>query len=145
MHSEFIKISCPRCGRINKLPSNKLAQAPKCGNCHSKLFSGKPIELSGSNFSKVITNTDIPVVVDYWAEWCGPCKMMAPIFEKVANELEPHVRLAKLNTEAAPAIASQFGIRSIPTLIIFKNGKEVARQSGALNAGHLKNFIQAHS
>ena len=144
MDSKLIKLSCPSCGKTNKLPANRLAQVPKCGICHNKLFLGKSIELNGTNFSKVISNTDIPIVVDYWAEWCGPCKMMAPIFEQVANQLEPHVRFAKLNTEAAPAVASQFAIRSIPTLIIFKNGSEVARQSGALDAGRLKHFIKMH-
>lgn len=142
MDSEFIKLSCPSCAKTNQLPANKLEQKPKCGSCHNKLFQGIPIELNSSNFSKVIANTEIPVVVDFWAEWCGPCKIMRPIFEQVASQLEPNVRFAKLNTEAAPAIASQFGIRSIPTLIIFNSGKEIARQSGALDAGNLKQFIQ---
>lgn len=145
MDSEFIKISCPSCGKTNKLPANKLGLKPKCGGCHNKLFLGKPIQLNSSNFSKVVANTDIPVVVDFWAEWCGPCKFMAPIFEQVASELEPNVRFAKLNTETAPAVASQFGIRSIPTLILFNGGKESARQSGALDAGSLKHFIQTNA
>lgn len=144
MDSKFIKLSCPSCGKTNQLPTNRLEQKPKCGSCHNKLFLGKSIELNSSNFSKVVANTEIPVVVDFWAEWCAPCKMMKPIFEQVASQLEPHVRFAKLNTEAAPAIAAQFGIRSIPTLIIFNSGKEIARQAGALDARNLKQFIQVN-
>ncbi|MDH3640153.1 MAG: thioredoxin, partial [Gammaproteobacteria bacterium] len=125
-------------------PPARLGQAPRCGSCHEPLFAGKPMELNHGNFSKVVSKTDVPVVVDFWAAWCGPCKMMAPFFEQAAARVEPKVRLAKLDTEAAPEIAGQFGIRSIPTLIVLKNGREVARQAGAMDLNNLVRFIEAN-
>ena len=144
MSEELINIACPHCVRTNRLPNNKLQQNPKCGNCHQPLFINKPIDLTDFNFSKVISNTHIPIVVDFWADWCGPCKMMAPIFKQIAAELEPGIRFAKVNTEVAQNIAVQYGIRSIPTLIVFKNGKEITRQAGAVDASNLKQFLQSH-
>lgn len=144
MESELIHITCPHCEVTNRVPENRLAQHPKCGKCHQALFTAKPVELNSKNFSKLISNTNIPVIVDFWAEWCGPCKMMAPIFEQTAATIEPKARLAKLNTEFSQDIASQYGIRSIPTLVVFKNGKEVSRQAGAMDQGNLVRFIKAN-
>jgi len=108
------------------------------------LFRGHPVELTSATFERHLSRSDIPVVVDFWAAWCGPCKMMAPAFAQAAGQLEPRVRLGKLNTEQEPAIAQQFGIRSIPTLVIFRGGREIARQSGALDINRLISWVQAH-
>ncbi len=142
--ANLVNICCPGCNVVNRVPNSKLADKPKCGSCRDPLFGGKPVELTSTNFSKVINKTDIPVVVDFWAPWCGPCKMMAPIFEQATATVEPQVRMAKLNTEVAQNIASKYGIRSIPTLVIFKKGKEVARQAGAMDSGTLMRFVKAH-
>lgn len=144
MESKLIQITCPHCEATNRLLERKLEQNPKCGKCHQLLFVSKPLELTSKNFKKVISKTSIPIVVDFWAEWCGPCKMMAPIFEQACKVVEPRARLAKLNTEFSQNIAAQFGIRSIPTLIVFKNGKEVSRQSGALDQRNLIQFIEGN-
>jgi len=141
--SDMLHIVCPDCASVNRLPSARLTQGPRCGKCKNMLFSGHPVELTGATFERHLSRSDIPVVVDFWAAWCGPCKMMAPAFAQAAAELEPRVRLAKLNTEQEPAIAQQFGIRSIPTLVIFRGGREIARQSGALGINQLVSWVQA--
>ena len=144
MNSNTLQITCPHCEATNRVPQNKLELHPKCGKCHQVLFTGLPLELSNQNFTNVIHKTDVPVVIDFWAPWCGPCKMMALIFQQASTVIEPHARLAKLNTEISNDIAAHYGIRSIPTLIIFKKGKEVARQSGALDQQSLIKFVEAH-
>lgn len=135
-------IVCPACSAVNRVPPEKSAAEARCGKCRQPLFSGAPTELNPGNFEKTITRNDIPVVVDFWAEWCGPCKMMAPEFKKAAQAMEPAVRFAKLDTEAAQAQAAAHGIRSIPTMILFRDGREVARQSGAMPAGQIVQWIR---
>ncbi len=137
-------IVCPHCAAVNRIPSTRLGDKPKCGKCKKSLFTGHPIELTDQSFSKFIAKSDLPVVVDFWAEWCGPCKMMAPAFAEASTKLEPNVILAKLNTEVAQQTAAQFGIRSIPSIIMFKNGKEVSRQAGALNTQQIIQWAQSN-
>ena len=141
--SDSAHIVCPHCQGVNRLPVSRLSDKPKCGKCKQALFTSSPVELTAKNFASHISRSDIPVVVDFWAPWCGPCKMMAPVFEQAASELEPRVRLAKVNTEAEQQLAMQYSIRSIPTLAVFKNGREVARQPGAMDAHSLRQWINA--
>jgi thioredoxin 2 len=136
------EIVCPACTAVNRLPPGKPAEKARCGKCQTPLFRGEPAELDGAALQKHLARNSIPVVVDFWAEWCGPCKMMAPEFRKAAEALEPHVRFAKLDTEAAQEEAARWGIRSIPTMILFQNGREVARQSGALPAGQIVQWVR---
>ncbi len=138
-------IVCPHCSAVNRIPASRLADKPICGKCKQPLFTGHPIELTDQNFAKFIAKSDVPVVVDFWAEWCGPCKMMAPAFAEASVQLEPNIILAKLNTEVAQQTAAQFGIRSIPNIIIFKNGKEVLRQAGALNTQQIVQWAQSNA
>ena len=132
-----VHITCPICSTTNRIPANRLDAGGTCGKCGTSLFKHRPVELNSSNFDRMINNNDIPVLVDFWAPWCGPCKMMAPAFEQAAQQLEPHLRLGKLNTEKEQAIAAHYNIRSIPTLAIFKNGKMIAQQAGAMNLDQL--------
>jgi thioredoxin 2 len=137
-------IVCPKCSAVNRIPNNRLQDNPKCGKCKQPLFIGAPVELTDQTFQKQISKNDIPVVVDFWAGWCGPCKMMAPEFKKAAAELEPRVRFAKLDTENNQQTAAQFGIRSIPTMILYKNGKQVAQQAGAMSATQISQWVQTN-
>jgi len=136
---------CPHCGKTNRIPATRLAEAPKCGQCHQRLFMGEPIELTTDSFRRHIGQSDIPLLVDFWAPWCGPCQMMAPQYAAAATELEPAVRLAKVNTDAETTLAHEFSIRSIPTLALFKDGREVARQSGALGKSDIIRWVRQHT
>jgi thioredoxin 2 len=140
--AESLHIVCPACGTTNRVPTARLDAAPNCGQCKQPLFGGEPTELTAANFDAHVNRSDIPVAVDFWAAWCGPCKMMAPQFARAAAQLEPRMRLAKLDTEAAPEIAGRYGIRGIPTVIMFRNGKEIGRQSGAMDARALTAWLQ---
>jgi thioredoxin 2 len=142
--SDSLHIVCPHCSATNRLPTVRLQQQAKCGKCHQLLFTGSVLPLTGNNFDKQLTHTDIPLLVDFWAEWCRPCKMMAPAFAQAAQLLEPHVRLGKLNTETEMAISARYQIRSIPTLILFKAGRELARQSGAIGTQEIVKWVTAH-
>ncbi len=137
-----INISCPKCSATNRLPNDRLADGPTCGKCKKQLFTGKAVVLTAANVASTLNHNEIPVLVDCWAPWCGPCKSFAPIFEQAAKEFEPRLRLAKLNTEEQQQIAGRWNIRSIPTLILFKQGKEVARQAGAMSMPQLKQWLQ---
>jgi thioredoxin 2 len=140
-----LHLVCSHCGAVNRVPRERLGDEPKCGRCHARVLEPAPVELDASSFDKFIARNDLPVVVDFWAEWCGPCKMMAPAFAQAAREQLTRFRLAKLDTEANPEVAGRFGIRSIPTLVLFRDGAEVDRAVGALDAARLRSWLQRHA
>lgn len=137
-----MQVVCPSCQAINRLPESRDAGNAQCGKCKVKLFQSHALDVSAAVFTRHLVKNEIPIVVDFWAEWCGPCKMMAPNFLAAAAELEPFARLLKLNTETAQEIAAQWSIRSIPTMIIFKAGKEIARTSGAMDKNQIVNWVK---
>lgn len=133
--SEAVHIVCPHCDGINRVPVPRLSDGAKCGKCHQPLFSGQPLALDEPRFSRHAQKSGIPLLIDFWAPWCGPCRMMAPAFEQAAARLEPRVRLLKVNTEEAQSLGVRFGIRSIPTLMLLQGDREIARQAGAMDVG----------
>jgi thioredoxin 2 len=143
--AETIQVVCPHCTATNRVEKERLGDRPKCGKCKRALFHSSPVELTTETFEKNISNNEIPIIIDFWAPWCGPCKMMAPIFRQAAAQLEPNFRLGKVNTEAELMIARQFGIQSIPTTVLLKNGKEMARQIGAMDLRALISWARANS
>ncbi|QGU32383.1 thioredoxin TrxC [Thermochromatium tepidum] len=140
--SQSLHVVCPYCDAVNRVPVERLDAGPKCGQCRAPLFSGHPVALDTTRFERHLTRSDLPLLVDFWAPWCGPCRMMAPAFEAAARRLEPSVRLIKVNTEEEPSLAARLGIRSIPTLILFRGGSELLRQAGAMDATGIESWAR---
>lgn len=134
---------CSQCAAVNRVPESKLDDKPICGKCKQLLLPSHPVELTDQDFAKFITRTDVPVVVDFWAPWCGPCRIMAPAFSEAAEQLSPHIILAKLNTEGSPRTSAQYAISGIPTVILFRSGNEVSRQSGVLNSSQIVQWARS--
>jgi thioredoxin 2 len=141
--SEAVQVVCGHCDSVLRVPGTRLKDTPRCAKCHAPLFEGKSIELTENNFDRHLNRGEIPLVVDFWAPWCGPCIAMAPFYEKTAARLEPAFRFAKLNTQDEPKPAARFNIRSIPTLIVFRAGREVARQSGSMDTDGLTRWLSS--
>jgi thioredoxin 2 len=135
-------VACPADGTLNRVARDRLGQAPKCGKCGRPLFQGKAVALDAAGFDKHVWKSGLPVVIDFWAAWCGPCRMMGPNFEAAAARLEPKVRMAKLDTEAESAIAARYGIQGIPTMILLRKGRELARTSGAMPTAAIVQWVE---
>ncbi len=141
-NADSVITTCPACGAGNRIPRSRLDDRPVCGKCRQPIFSGRPVDLDDGSFQKMISGS-LPVVVDFWAPWCGPCRTMGPEFEKATAQLEPGYRLARVNTEQAQTVAAQHNIRSIPTMVVFQDGREVARHSGAIPAAEIVRWTRA--
>ena len=136
---------CTSCGGLNNVPQEKLSNNPKCGKCKNPLYKGEPVSMTGAQLTRAIEKTDELLVVDFWATWCGPCQQFAPTFKQAASQLEPKARFIKIETEAEQAISAKYNIRSIPTLVMFKNGQEIDRVSGALAPQDFTNWVNQHT
>lgn len=136
-----MELVCPHCGAVNRVPAERLGESPKCGKCGHAVLGSQPVELGAATFDRFISRNELPVLVDFWAPWCGPCQQFAPVFSRLAGPWATRVRFAKVNTEAEQALAARYGIRSIPTLAVFKGGQEVDRVSGALPAQQLEAWL----
>lgn len=141
---DTLHVVCPHCHTTNRIAAAQLEQVADCGKCHQSLFTGAPVELDEAAFARHVQRSDLPLLVDFWAPWCGPCRMMAPHFAAAARDLEPRVRLLKVNTEEAPTLSAQLQIRSIPTLALFVGGREVARQPGAMGSADIVRWVGQH-
>lgn len=142
--NEPLVVVCPHCLAPNRVPSARMSERPTCGKCRQALFTGKPLELGIGKFDIHLNRSELPLLVDFWAPWCGPCQVMAPHFERAAGELEPRVRLAKVNTQVEPTLGQRHNIRSIPTMVLFDRGRELARQSGAMAADDIVRWVRSH-
>ncbi len=145
MSADPIQLACPHCHALNRVPRARIGDAPVCGRCRKPLFPGQPFALTAAGFDAHALRSGLPLLVDFWAPWCGPCRTMAPTYAQAAPLLEPHLRLAKVDTEAEPGLGSRFGIRSIPSLVLFRDGRELARQSGALPLQPLLQWARHHA
>jgi len=141
--SDTTTILCPACNTVNKVPSERLTDKPKCGRCHVVLFTGMPLTLDEKGFKRLIAVESVPLLVDFWAPWCGPCRQMASAFAEAAQALEPFMRIAKVDTDAVPSLSARFGIRSIPTLMVLRAGVEIARRPGAASTAGIVDWAQA--
>lgn len=139
-----VQIVCVHCDAINRLPDARDPKAGKCGKCHKALFDGHPVALTTPRFKKHVAGSGIPIIVDFWAAWCGPCKAMAPIFERAAAELEPRARFVKIDVDAEPQLSAQYGIKGIPALFVFQDGKIVANQAGLADINLLRRWVETH-